>query len=283
MGNQWIFFYIHLIIVFVIGLFFCPRSLLRLYRVHVYQEPSDKQLMIYLRQVLFIVFFCCFFTFMIAFRLLTDFVFHGPNFGMSLAHMFALTGTGTFMFLLFGLSPENLRLWKLACGCDQPARQDGGGGGGEEEELPKEEPMGGTKIPDGSVSYVHVGREVETGMPRSIVIPETADYENFHIGTTVHTNNSGTPGTAGTALNFTPETSPHTPLQQDSEGGRPQEKETRRGGSRGAARVMQFVLPPAPQLVLNSKTGQSRRVVSSRHEEEPEEEDLETDYIELDR
>jgi len=294
MGNQWIFFYSHLLVVFVIGLFFWPRSLHRLYHVHVYQEPSDKQLMIYIRQVLFIIFFCCFFTFMIAFRLLTDFVFHGQNFGMALVHMFAFTGTGTFMFLIFGLSPENLRLWKLACGC-QPRTEKGA----EDSQFLGEEPLvGATQIPDGSVSYVNVGREVgEGGVPRTAVVPETVDNENFHIGTTVITNTTGTPGTAGTSLNFTPETNLHTPImrelepREDRHDPRPlrgpgMNREPSRGVGVGRGRrAIQFMLPAPPQLVLNGKGGNGGRVISSRgHEEEPEVEDPEeADYIELER
>lgn len=235
-------------------------------------------------------FFAVFFTFMIAFRLLTDFVFHGQNFGMALVHMFALTGTGTFMFFIFGLSPENLRLWQLACGCrSRPVRA------GEDTQFLRDEPLiGATKIPEGSVSYVNVGQEVgDGGVPRTTVVPETVEYENFHIATTVITNTTGTPGTAGMASNFTPETNPHTPIMRELE---PREDRPLRGSihrepSRGSAgggrgiRAIQFMLPTAPQLVLNSKGRNGGRVISSRgHDEEPEEEDLEeADYIELDR
>jgi len=68
--NQWIFFYSHLLVVFIIGLWFWPRSLYRLYRVHVYQEVNEKQLIIYFRQMLFVVFFCFF-----SLRLCSLFVF----------------------------------------------------------------------------------------------------------------------------------------------------------------------------------------------------------------
>jgi len=236
--------------------------------------------------VLFILFFCFFFTFMLAFRLLTDFLFHGPNFGMSFIHMFSFTGTGTFLFFLFGCSRENVRLWKFACGCYKEAALENDI---DETHLkPNEESIKKTRAFEGSVSWVIRNDEER--------ITETAEYE------------MNTRPTQITATNFTPvavsnEIDPDSPLRpknfQNSSRIResftftshPRQNQTPSRKSKSKSNTPENNrkgLPPPPQLQINEpllNMANDEIVASTGSQQEGEEKEVElddeTDYIQL--
>jgi len=185
-----------------------------------------------------------------------------------------------FLFFIFGVSPENFRLWKLACGCYS--------GKDVEEEmnpLPNEESIKKTKALDGSVSFI-----VEPKHDDERLIDETADY--FEL--------NNTPTTHITTTDFTPTTksnqdNPDSPLprkfQNSSRNRESHQKSSKNNHSRNSASQKKKSLPPPPQLLLNGPliNDKQEKIVASRgypqddDEERPNEMDLDdgTDYIQL--
>jgi len=106
--RQWIYYYGHMALALVLGLFFWPLGLYRVWVLHWSSRLYDHRIWNYLRHVLFIVLFAMFFVFIISFRVAGD----RASQVLSILHMLAVCGIGLYCAIVFGVSIENLKLWR---------------------------------------------------------------------------------------------------------------------------------------------------------------------------